>query len=78
MTSLGEQIRSLLPNGLGSKGDEVRDPLMYPARPLHVLVATSGSVASIKLPLIVKELLKVRLGELGAPCVDLILTDSLE
>lgn len=32
----------------------------YPARPLHVLLATTGSVASIKAPLIVQGLLKVR------------------
>jgi phosphopantothenoylcysteine decarboxylase len=60
MAKLASQIKELLPNGLGSKGDEERNPLLYPARPLHVLVATSGSVASIKLPLIVREILKVR------------------
>ncbi|POY76063.1 hypothetical protein BMF94_0786 [Rhodotorula taiwanensis] len=51
------QIARLLPNGLGAKGDEDRSPVEYPNRTLHVLVAASGSVASIKLPLIVTELL---------------------
>ncbi|ORY90698.1 flavo protein [Leucosporidium creatinivorum] len=58
MSSLAEQIANLLPNGLGARGDEERNPLTYPARSLHVLLATSGSVASIKAPLIVCELLK--------------------
>jgi hypothetical protein len=31
----------------------------YPQRPLHVVVATTGSVASVKAPLIVGQLLKV-------------------
>jgi len=60
MASLAERIATLLPNGLGSRGDEERDPLTYPARSLHVLLATSGSVASIKAPLIVRQLLNVR------------------
>ncbi|GAA5979717.1 hypothetical protein JCM10908_003018 [Rhodotorula pacifica] len=50
-------IARLLPNGLGAKGDEDRNPLEYPNRNLHVLLALSGSVASIKAPLIVRELL---------------------
>lgn len=43
-----------LPDGARS------EDVAYPARPLHVLLATTGSVASIKAPLIVEELLKVR------------------
>lgn len=43
-----------LPDGAQS------EDLAYPARPLHVLLATTGSVASIKAPLIVEGLLKVR------------------
>lgn len=31
----------------------------FPARPLHILLATTGSVASVKAPLIVKALLGV-------------------
>ncbi|GAA5891868.1 hypothetical protein JCM5296_003255 [Sporobolomyces johnsonii] len=56
--SLSETIARLLPNGLGARGDEERDPLVFPHRNLHVLLACSGSVASIKAPLIVRELLK--------------------
>lgn len=59
MSQLAQDIRSLLPNGLGAKGDEELEPIQFPRRNLHVLIATSGSVASIKLPLIVRELLKV-------------------
>lgn len=33
--------------------------LNWPERPLHVILATTGSVASIKAPLIVRELLRV-------------------
>ncbi|GAA5853456.1 hypothetical protein JCM3766R1_000772 [Sporobolomyces carnicolor] len=54
---LQETIERLLPNGLGARGDEERDPIQYPTRPLHVLLACSGSVASVKIPLIVAELL---------------------
>ncbi|GAA5868258.1 hypothetical protein JCM8547_002296 [Rhodosporidiobolus lusitaniae] len=53
-----QTIARLLPNGLGATGDEERNPLTFPQRNLHVLVACSGSVASIKCPLIVTELLK--------------------
>lgn len=42
-----------LPNGAHS------EDVAYPARPLHVLLATTGSVASIKTPLIAEALLKV-------------------
>ncbi|GAA5924693.1 uncharacterized protein JCM15063_005709 [Sporobolomyces koalae] len=56
--TLQESIARLLPNGLGARGDEERDPLVYPERPLHVLVACSGSVASVKIPLIVRRLLQ--------------------
>ncbi|GAA5829175.1 hypothetical protein JCM11251_004150 [Rhodosporidiobolus azoricus] len=60
-TSAGEPLTAtiarLLPNGLGAKGDEERNPVVYPHRNLHVLLACSGSVASIKAPLIVKDLL---------------------
>lgn len=60
MSRLAESIASgTLTNGLGSKGDEELSPILYPKRPLHVLLATSGSVASIKAPLIVKGLLDV-------------------
>jgi phosphopantothenoylcysteine decarboxylase len=52
-------IERLLPNGLGAQGDEERDPVRYPTRPLHVLLACSGSVASVKIPLIVRGLLEV-------------------
>ncbi len=52
-------IRELLPNGLGSKGDEVLNLELYPDRPLHILILATGSVASIKIPLIVTQLLKV-------------------
>ncbi|BGO88899.1 hypothetical protein NBRC10512v2_000844 [Rhodotorula toruloides] len=55
---LRQTIARLLPNGLGAKGDEERNPVVFPARNLHVLLAVSGSVASIKAPLIVRELLK--------------------
>ncbi|BGP29386.1 hypothetical protein JCM10296v2_001125 [Rhodotorula toruloides] len=55
---LRQSIARLLPNGLGAKGDEERNPVVFPARNLHVLLAVSGSVASIKAPLIVRELLK--------------------
>ncbi|CEQ39794.1 SPOSA6832_01338 [Sporobolomyces salmonicolor] len=67
--SLSEAISRLLPNGLGARGDEERDPLVFPHRNLHVLLACSGSVASIKAPLIVRELLKARpqLTALGNP-----------
>lgn len=54
-------LARLLSNGLGARGDQDRDPLEYPHRTLHVLLALSGSVASIKAPLIVRELLTVRL-----------------
>lgn len=54
-------LARLLSNGLGARGDQDRDPLEYPRRNLHVLLALSGSVASIKAPLIVRELLTVRL-----------------
>lgn len=56
---LQETIERLLPNGLGARGNEERDPIQYPTRPLHVLLACSGSVASVKIPLIVAELLTV-------------------
>ncbi|GAA6053640.1 hypothetical protein JCM3770_001675 [Rhodotorula araucariae] len=56
--TLAQEIARLLPNGLGARGDEERDPVAFPRRSLHVLVAVSGSVASIKAPLIVRELLK--------------------
>ncbi|KAK4051311.1 hypothetical protein OIO90_004792 [Microbotryomycetes sp. JL221] len=56
MSDLASDIRRLLPNGLGAKGDEERDPLEYPNRPLHVLLLASGSVASVKIPLIVDAL----------------------
>ena len=55
-----------LDNGLGSRGDEESNPLVYPQRPLHILLATSGSVASIKLPLIVDKLLQVSFGPIKA------------
>lgn len=47
-----------LPDGSGS------EEVAYPARPLHVLLATTGSVASIKAPLIVQGLLEVCLSYL--------------
>ncbi|GAA6006198.1 hypothetical protein JCM10207_000559 [Rhodosporidiobolus poonsookiae] len=56
-SELVQTIARLLPNGLGAKGDEERDPVVFPARNLHVLLACSGSVASIKASLIVRELL---------------------
>ncbi|GAA5826317.1 hypothetical protein JCM5353_003790 [Sporobolomyces roseus] len=56
--TLQEAIGRLLPNGLGSKGDEEENPLSYPTRDLHILLACSGSVASVKVPLIVRELLQ--------------------
>lgn len=60
MSRLADAINDgILTNGLGSRGDEELNPILYPQRPLHILLATSGSVASIKAPLIVKELLKV-------------------
>ncbi|GAA6042638.1 hypothetical protein JCM8097_008259 [Rhodosporidiobolus ruineniae] len=55
---LKQTIARLLPNGLGAKGDEERNPVVFPHRNLHVLLACSGSVASIKAPLIVNELIK--------------------
>lgn len=64
---LKQTIARLLPNGLGARGDEERNPVIFPARNLHVLLAVSGSVASIKAPLIVRELLKVRLGHAASP-----------
>lgn len=54
-------IRQLLSNGLGAKGDEEVSPVLYPERPLHVLLLATGSVASIKVPLIVARLLEVSL-----------------
>lgn len=63
--TLREEIKRLLPNGLGAKGDEELSPILYPARSLHVLLAASGSVASIKIPFIVRDLRRVRLGFLG-------------
>lgn len=39
-----------------------QEELTYPDRPLHVLLATTGSVASVKAPLIVKKLLSVGAG----------------
>ena len=62
--TLQEAISRLLPNGLGSKGDEEENPLSYPTRDLHILVACTGSVAGVKLPLIVRELLQVSTGKL--------------
>lgn len=60
MTSdIRQSIRELLPNGLGAKGDEERNPVQYPDRHLHVVLCTTGSVASIKAPLIVSKLLSV-------------------
>ena len=67
--TLGETIAALLPNGLGARGDQEANPVLYPNRPLHVLVATSGSVASIKAPLIVAQLRKVGLGDYELGCV---------
>jgi hypothetical protein len=58
--TLKETISTLLPNGLGARGDQEANPVLYPNRPLHVLLATSGSVASIKAPLIVAAFRKVR------------------
>lgn len=57
--TLKQTITALLPNGLGARGDQEANPVLYPNRPLHVLLATSGSVASIKAPLIVTALKKV-------------------
>jgi len=57
--TLQEAIARLLPNGLGAKGDEESNPLSYPTRDLHILLACSGSVASVKLPLIVRAILQV-------------------
>lgn len=54
-----QQSLAALPNGLGAKGDEELNPIVYPARPLHVLLLATGSVASIKVQLIVAELLRV-------------------
>lgn len=59
--TLKQTIATLLPNGLGARGDQEANPVLYPNRPLHVLLATSGSVASIKAPLIVAALRKVGL-----------------
>ncbi|GAA5929003.1 hypothetical protein JCM3775_006709 [Rhodotorula graminis] len=56
--TLAQTIARLLPNGLGARGDEERNPVTFPDRSLHVLVALSGSVASIKTPLIVRRLLE--------------------
>ncbi|GAA5913588.1 hypothetical protein JCM8208_003980 [Rhodotorula glutinis] len=56
--TLAQSIARLLPNGLGARGDEERNPVSFPDRSLHVLVALSGSVAAIKAPLIVRHLLK--------------------
>lgn len=42
-----------LPDGADS------EDVAYPARPLHIVLATTGSVASIKAPLIAEALLKV-------------------
>jgi len=36
------------------------EPIRYPHRQLHVILATTGSVASIKAPLIIEELLKYK------------------
>jgi hypothetical protein len=47
-----------LPDGTRS------ETVAYPSRPLHILLATTGSVASIKAPLIAEALLKVRLLQL--------------
>lgn len=47
-----------LPDHASTEDDMKRTE--YPLRPLHVVLATTGSVASIKAPLIVKELLRVR------------------
>lgn len=63
--TLAHSIARLLPNGLGAKGDEERNPVSFPDRSLHVLVAVSGSVAAIKAPLIVNHLLQVRC---STPC----------
>ncbi|BGP18970.1 hypothetical protein JCM10213_002610 [Rhodosporidiobolus nylandii] len=57
-SELVQTIARLLPNGLGATGDEERNPLVFPHRNLHVLIACSGSVAAIKVPLIVAELLR--------------------
>ncbi|GJN88086.1 hypothetical protein Rhopal_001042-T1 [Rhodotorula paludigena] len=56
--TLVQTIARLLPNGLGARGDEERNPVVFPNRNLHVLLALSGSVACIKAPLIVRELLQ--------------------
>ncbi|KAK4052122.1 hypothetical protein OIV83_002416 [Microbotryomycetes sp. JL201] len=53
-------VRSKLPNGLGARGDEERDPVLYPDRPLHVLLLATGSVASVKVPLIAHSLRKFK------------------
>ena len=71
--TLQESIARLLPNGLGSKGDEESNPLCYPTRDLHILLACSGSVASVKLPLIVRDLLQVSADPLCESCSELIL-----
>ncbi|GAA5998004.1 uncharacterized protein JCM10292_002256 [Rhodotorula paludigena] len=56
--TLVQTIARLLPNGLGARGDEERNPVVFPNRNLHVLLALSGSVACIKAPLIVRTLLQ--------------------
>ncbi|BGP37459.1 hypothetical protein JCM10449v2_001365 [Rhodotorula kratochvilovae] len=40
--TLASQIARLLPNGLGARGDEERNPVTFPDRSLHVLLALSG------------------------------------
>ncbi|SCV72740.1 BQ2448_4277 [Microbotryum intermedium] len=56
--SLQDEIARLQPYGLGARGDTDNDPGQYPQRNLHLLLAVSGSVASIKAPLIVSQLVK--------------------
>ena len=59
---LQEQMATLLqPNGLGAQGTEERSVKQYPKRSLHVLLLCSGSVASVKVPLVVSALRKRKL-----------------
>jgi phosphopantothenoylcysteine decarboxylase len=48
------------PSAFDLPSGSLSEKVAFPERPLHVLLVTTGSVASIKAPLIVDSLLKVR------------------
>lgn len=55
--SRAEALAKVIPDYESTKNDLTR--IEYPERPLHVVLIATGSVASVKIPLMVKDLLQV-------------------